>query len=198
MTVRKSLPYPRTCVECDNETVVCTTIPYNAEVKHDGKLHAFLIPELRIDKCTACGEEYFSSETDSQISKELRVHLCFLQPEEIKTKLNAFGINQSDFAKRIGVAKESVSRWLTGAVIQNRAMDNLMRLFLGMDSVRHVLTENGPREGLGVIENGNAVTRLSVSTAQLQWVSTREFSQGTLRRRDTFSLFGPTVTHNVR
>ena len=198
MTARNSLPYPRTCVECDNETVVCLTIPYNAEVKHDGKLHSFLIPELRIDKCTACGEEYFSSETDSQISKELRVHLCFLQPEEIRTKLVALGINQSDFAKRIGVAKESVSRWLTGAVIQNRAMDNLMRLFLGMDSVRNVLTENGPREGLGGIENGNAVTRLTVSGAQKQWVSTREFSQGTLKRRVAFSLIGPTVTHHVR
>ena len=89
--------------------------------------------------------EYFSSETDGQISKELRVHLCFLQPEEIRAKLNALGINQSDFVNRIGVAKESVSRWMTGAVIQNRAMDNLMRLFLGLESVRNVLTANGPR-----------------------------------------------------
>jgi DNA-binding transcriptional regulator YiaG len=185
-------------MECDQETVVCSTIPYNAEVKHDGKLHTFLIPELRIDKCTACGEECFSSETDSQISKELRVYLCFLQPEDIRAKLAVLGINQTDFAKRIGVAKESVSRWLTGATIQNRAMDNLMRLFLGMESVRSVLSENGPREGLGVIENDIVTTRIAVSTAQLQWVSTRDFSQGTFKRRDTFSLIGPSVTHNVR
>ena len=86
MPVSKSLPYPRCCVECDNESVVRVAIPYNAEVKHDGKLHSFFIPELHIDKCTNCGEEYFSSETDGQISKELRVHLCFLQPEEIRAK----------------------------------------------------------------------------------------------------------------
>ena len=94
-----------------------------------GSCTRFFIPELHIDK----------------ISKELRVHLCFLQPEEIRAKLNSLGINQSDFANRIGVAKESVSRWMTGAVIQNRAMDNLMRLFLGLESVRNVLTANGPR-----------------------------------------------------
>ena len=145
MPVSKSLPYPRYYVECEKETVVRLAIPYNAEVKHDGKLHSFFIPELHIDKCTNCGQEYFSSETDGQISKELRAHLCFLQPDEIRAKLNALGINQSDFAKRIGVAKESVSRWMTGAVIQNRAMDNLMRLFLGLESVRNVLTANGPR-----------------------------------------------------
>ncbi len=145
MPASKSLPYPRCCVECEKESVVRLAIPYNAEVKHDGKLHSFLIPELHIDKCTNCGEEYFSSETDGEISKELRVHLSFLQPEEIRAKLNALGINQSDFANRIGVAKESVSRWMTGAVIQNRAMDNLMRLFLGLESVRNVLTANGHR-----------------------------------------------------
>lgn len=133
MTARNSLPYPRICVECDYEMVTSWNIPYNAKVKHDGKLHTFLIPELRIDKCTACGEEYFSSETDSQISKELRVHLCLLQPEEIRSKIISLGINQSDFAKQICVAKESVSRWLAGAVIQCRAMDNLMRVFLGTD-----------------------------------------------------------------
>ena len=198
MTVPKSLPYPRTCVECDNALVVRLAIPYNAEVKHDGKLHSFFIAELCIDKCKECGEEYFTSETDSQISKELRVYLCFLQPEEIRAKLHALGINQSDFAKRIGVAKESVSRWLTGAVIQNRAMDNLMRLFLGLDSVRSVLTENGPREGLGLVDYSNVLSRGSVSTVKAEWVSTREFSQVTLRRRDTFSLIGPMETYNVR
>ena len=63
-----------------------------------GSCTRFFIPELHIDK----------------ISKELRVHLCFLQPEEIRAKLNSLGINQSDFANRIGVAKEYVSRWMTG------------------------------------------------------------------------------------
>ena len=117
--------YPRCCVECDNETVVRLAIPYSAEVKHDGKLHSFFIPELHIDKCTNCGEEYFSSETDGQISKELRVILCFLQPEEIRAKLNALGINQSDFANRIGVAKEPVSRWMTGKDMGHLATKSL-------------------------------------------------------------------------
>ena len=84
MTLRKPLPYPRTCIECDKDAVVRLAIPHNAEVKHDGKLHSFFIAELCIDKCEAGGEEYFSSETDGQISKELRVYLCSLKTEEIR------------------------------------------------------------------------------------------------------------------
>ncbi len=197
MTANKCLPYPRVCSECDQETVAPCSIPYHAEVKHDGKQHSFFIPELQIDKCSACSEEYFSSETDRQISQELRVHLCFLQPDEIRARLKALAINQSDFAKRIGVAKESVSRWLTGAVIQNRAMDNLMRLFLGLVSVRNALTDNGPNEGLGLVDNGKLIVSNSVSNTQVEWVRTRAFSQGTLKRRETFSLMSPSVSRNV-
>lgn len=64
-------PYPRKCAECGEFLVVQKFIPYDAEVKHGGKLHTFHIAELVIDECAVCGEQYFTNETDDQISGQL-------------------------------------------------------------------------------------------------------------------------------
>ena len=175
MATPKDKPYPRFCAECGNESVVSTQIAYNAEVKHDGKLHEFPISSLTIDKCQSCSEEYFTVDTDREISRGLRIYLCFLQPEEIREKIHQLGLTQAEFANRLGVAKETVSRWITSHTIQNRAMDNLMRLFFGLPEVREVLTESGPIEGLGLI-------------LRTSWTSKREFSPNTLIRRNAFKL----------
>jgi DNA-binding transcriptional regulator YiaG len=189
MANSKDRPYPRHCAECGNESVVSAQIAYNAKVKHDGKLHEFPISNLTIDKCEFCGEEYFTMLTDREISRGLRIHLCFLQPEEIREKIQELGLTQAEFALRLGVAKETVSRWITAHTIQNRAMDNLMRLFFGLAEVRNVLTESGPIEGLGIISR---TTRLAVScdSESLSWTSKREFSASTWTRRDSFKLRG--------
>lgn len=188
MTKPAAKPYPRYCVECGNESVQPAQIAHNAQVKHDGKLHEFSISTLNIDKCQHCGEEYFTAETDQAISKGLRSHLRFLQPEEISARLAELELTQSEFANRLGVAKETVSRWITSHTIQNRAMDNLMRLFLGRSEVRRALTESGPTEGLGQAQR-KTVNRLSTASSQsLLWVESRDFSASTLHRRQTFQL----------
>ena len=147
MATTKDKPYPLVCAECGKEDVVSKQIAYNAEVKHDGKLHEFPIPSLTIDKCQSCGEEYFTPDTDREISRGLRIYLCFLQPKEIREKIHQLGLTQAEFANRLGVAKETVSHWITSHTIQNRAMDNLMRLFFGLLEVRDALTESGRGQG---------------------------------------------------
>ena len=66
-------PYPRRCAECGRVAVAAATMAYNAEVKHDGKLHRFSIAKLTIDKCRDCGETFFTNTTDEQISAGLRL-----------------------------------------------------------------------------------------------------------------------------
>ena len=141
MATPKDKPYPRFCAECGNETVVSSHIAYNAEVKHDGRLHEFPISNLTIDKCQTCGEEYFTVITDHEISNGLRRYLGFLQPEEICEKIHQLGLTEAEFAIRLGVAKELFSKWITSHTIQNRDMDNLMRVFLGLSGARDLLTE---------------------------------------------------------
>lgn len=71
-------PYPRKCVSCGQTTVEKAIIPYDAEVKHNGKMVKFHVPQLDIDCCTNCGEQFFTNETDDQISKGLKNHDDYL------------------------------------------------------------------------------------------------------------------------
>ena len=132
-------PYPRYCAECGNPAVQKATIAYTAKVKHDGKHYEFLVPQLVIDQCEHCGEQFFTNSTDEQISRELRAEVGLLQPDEIRQQLDALELTQRDFAEHLRVAQESVSRWLNGTSIQSRSLDTLMRLYFQLPNVREIL-----------------------------------------------------------
>ena len=147
----RTKPYPRLCTQCGETAVMPADIAYDAEVKHDGRLHRFPISRLMIDKCQRCGEEFFTNRTDEQIAAGLREFLGLLQPQDIRRRLDELGLTQRSFAARLGVAPETVSRWLNGLSIQTRALDNLMRVFFGFTSVRDVLPPDGPARTLGLL-----------------------------------------------
>lgn len=156
-------PFPRHCPECGKTGVQSAVIAYDANVKHDGRLYAFHIPDLPVNRCAACGEVLFSNATDDRISEALREHLSLLSPVQIREALRALGLTQKEFAERIGVAPETVSRWISGTHIQSRAMNNLMRLFLEFDSVRSALS--GPLPGMGYGEIVSAPTAVDSTTS---------------------------------
>ena len=132
-------PYPRHCAACGKDTVAFRQIPYDARVRHDGKLHTFHITTLEVDASELCGEQYFTVNTDEQISLALRTFLGLLSPEDIRGGLARCSVNQRTFAEHLGIAAETVCRWLSGAAIQTRLMDNMMRLYFSLASVREAL-----------------------------------------------------------
>ncbi len=77
-------PYPRRCGICGQVSVAKCRIPYEAEVRHDGRLHAFSIASLGIDQCARCGEQFFTASTDGEIRLALRDHLGLLSPREVR------------------------------------------------------------------------------------------------------------------
>lgn len=141
-TQTKVKPYPRRCSVCGEVAVAKCWIPYEAEVRHDGKLHAFSIASLGIDQCERCEEQFFTTSTDEEINLALRSHLGLLAPNEIRAGLDLGGVNQKEFAEQLGIAAETVSRWLTGASIQTRSLDKLMRLYFTMPNVRAALSNS--------------------------------------------------------
>jgi transcriptional regulator with XRE-family HTH domain len=48
-------------------------------------------------------------------------------------------MSQKQFARCLGVAEATLSRWLSETQIQSRAMDNLLRAFLAFPQVRAFL-----------------------------------------------------------
>jgi len=121
-------------------------------VRHDGRLYTFVVPEMKIGICEACGEKVFTEEVDSQINDALRTHIGLLHPEEIKAGIHRIGMNQKEVADSLGLAEATLSRWLNQTQIQSRAMDTLLRTFFSFPQVRQILTSGKADKSFGLVE----------------------------------------------
>ena len=133
-----------------------STTVYEAEVRHDGRLHAFTIPNLELPVCQACGERVFTNEADDQIDAALLAHLNLLTPEQIRDGIKRVGMSQREAAKRLGIAEATLSRWLNEVQIQSRAMDNLLRAFFAFPQLRDALCGESQDRELGLSDNAHA------------------------------------------
>jgi hypothetical protein len=57
-----------------------TTTRFDAEVRHDGRLHTFTIPSLRILVCAVCGEKVLTEKVDEQVQAAIHEYLQLLTP----------------------------------------------------------------------------------------------------------------------
>ena len=62
-----------------------------------------------------------------------------LTPEEIREGREKLGLTQKQFANLLGVGEATVSRWETGAQIQQRAMDRFLRACLASPAAVELL-----------------------------------------------------------
>jgi putative zinc finger/helix-turn-helix YgiT family protein len=143
-------PFPWRCRHCGKQEVVMATTQYDAEVRHDGRLHIFTIPRLELPVCQACGERVFTEQVDAQVNNALRAHLKLLTPDQIRDGIKRVGLSQKNFAARLGIAAATLSRWLNETQIQSRATDNLLRAFLAFPQVRTALSGESQDPGLGI------------------------------------------------
>ncbi len=144
-------PFPWRCPHCLAKEVRPAVMPYAAKVKHDGIEYTIDIPALEIPKCQNCGELLFSNHVDEQIRDALLDRLRLLTPDQIRAGRKVLSLHQSQLAERLGVAAETISRWETGALIQSRSMDNLLRVYFAIPEVRNVLAGEAQDPGLGVM-----------------------------------------------
>lgn len=143
-------PFPWTCPSCGKDAVQPAVIRYQARVKHDGTTHEFAVPRFEVPRCGSCGELIITDEADRQLDIALRKHLGLLSPEDILQNRKALGLTQQDVASRTRIAKETICRWETGALVQSGAMDTLLRAFFGCPDLQQTLAEPRRRAELGV------------------------------------------------
>jgi putative zinc finger/helix-turn-helix YgiT family protein len=145
-------PFPWRCRHCGESQVVMTKVSYDAEVRHDGRLCTFTVPDLDIPVCQSCGTKVFTEKVDDQISAALRSFLHLLTPKEMHEALRRVTMTQKEAAKRLGIAEATLSRWLNKTQIQSRAMDNLLRVFFAFPQVRAALNREGRDPELGATD----------------------------------------------
>lgn len=141
-------PFPWRCRHCGRHEVYPAVIRYDAEDRYDGRLYAFTVPKLNAPVCRACKQMVVTIDVDDQINAALREHLHLLKPAEMRAALARVGMTQKEAAERLGVAEETLSRWLNDVQIQSRAMDNLLRAFFAFPAVREALQSHDPHLGL--------------------------------------------------
>jgi len=127
-------------------------IEYAAEVRHDGRLHKFVIPSLQIPICESCGAKVFTEFVDEQVNDALRFHLHLFSPALIRSALDRLRISQKEVAGRLGIAEATLSRWLSGTQIQTRSMDRFLRVFLAFPSVRVALSRESLEPDFGTVD----------------------------------------------
>ncbi len=146
---RGDRPFPWCCPNCLKEEVYPEVMPYTTDVMHDGRRYHLEIPEISVPKCRACGKVFISNRVDEDILRALRTQARLLMPEQIKAGREALGLKSKDFAERLGVAAETISRWERGGLIQSRAMDNFLRVYFAVPEARKVLQGTQQDPGLG-------------------------------------------------
>ena len=155
-------PFPWRCGTCDQKEVYRTPTPYKTTIKYEGRPYDVEIPDLELPKCCNCGEVVFDNHAGHQIDRAFRQQLGLLQPEAIRAGRTELALSQKEFAARLGVAEESVSRWETGALIQSRVVDRQIRLFFELPSVRNALSQLAQGEPIGEAVKSSAAAEAAL------------------------------------
>ena len=132
-------PFPWKCGRCGERAVVPAIVSYTTQIEHDGRSYSVTVPALEIPRCSKCGAMVRDDPSNRRISDALRQQLGLLTPEQIRKNRETLGLTQRQLANRLGIADATLSRWETGAQIQQRSMDRLLRLYFAFDNVRTVL-----------------------------------------------------------
>jgi putative zinc finger/helix-turn-helix YgiT family protein len=115
------------------------TVPYTTQIDHDGRKYTVTIPDLVVPRCANCGTISLDDEANRQISAAFRKQAGLLSPEQIRSQRLALGLTQQALADLLGVAVFTLSRWETGAQIQQRSLDRFLRTFFKLPELRKAL-----------------------------------------------------------
>lgn len=91
-------------------------------------------------------------EANQQISDAFRELAGLLTPGQIRQNREQLGKTQREVAASLGIAEATLSRWETGAQIQQRAMDRLMRLYFAFPTVQESLADEQVVRSMGAIK----------------------------------------------
>src|ERR1022692_1383057 len=123
----RTKPFPWKCRECGQIAVYSNIVSHTVEIEHDARVYKTVVKGLVTPQCRNCGAIFPDADANRQITLEFLRQARLLTPQEIRRDREALGLTQKQFARILGVAEATVSRWETGAQIQQRSLDNLLR-----------------------------------------------------------------------
>lgn len=125
---------------------------------------------ILIHRCAACGNYEVSIPRIEQLHRIIAKSLIekrtrFTGPE-VRFLRKSLGLSSGDFARRMGVTVETVSRWEQNAVPVGPQADRLVRLLVAQGK----LAMRYPEEHLALIDSKKAKeTRMEIRVVDDQW-----------------------------
>jgi putative zinc finger/helix-turn-helix YgiT family protein len=153
-------PHPWKCGTCRAKAVNPVVIEtYQTSRSHDNRAYDLEIPHLEAARCEVCGTIVLGDEAEGRVEEALRAKAGLLEPGAIRSLRESLGLTQKQLAEDLQIAESTLSRWETGAQIQQRAMDRFLRTYFQFSKVQAFLRSGAPHEDAGELE------RLGASTA---------------------------------
>jgi len=142
--------FSRKCAECHQRTMNLASVPYSVQIDHDGRKYQVAIPDFVVPTCSNCGAVSIDAPAAEIIDAKLREQAGLLKAREIREFRIKLRLDQKELAERLGVAPATLSRWETGAQIQQRSLDRFMRLFFLSEHARRLLGDEARLANSGV------------------------------------------------
>jgi DNA-binding transcriptional regulator YiaG len=187
-------PYPWRCGNCGRKAVEPARVNYEAHAVYEGRSVCVTISDLEAPRCRECGEMLLDDAANQRISQVIRHELNLLEPSQIRANLAALGLTQKAFAAQLGVAPETVSRWISGGMMQSRLADKAMRWFFGIPGVREAASTESEDQEFGhavslarTLDDGS---KPRVEQANRPIRLSRSFQPETYQRKEQFNLMG--------
>ena len=86
--------------------------------------------EVPVHRCKSCGYEWTGADAEDARQAAVCRHLGRLTPKEVRGVREMYQMSQAEFSRVTGLGEASLSRWETGAQVQNVSSDRLLRLIL--------------------------------------------------------------------
>jgi putative zinc finger/helix-turn-helix YgiT family protein len=129
--------YGLSCPECDSESVLTRietqTFPYGR-----GAEQVMLSADVPVHECSSCGFVFTDARAEDIKHDAVCTHLGVLTPADVRTLRDRWNLSRGEFARLTKIGEASIARWESGALVQNPAMDQYLRL-LAHDDVMQIL-----------------------------------------------------------
>jgi putative zinc finger/helix-turn-helix YgiT family protein len=133
-------PYPWKCGKCRERAIKPAILSdYSTDLDHDGRKYRVSVVNFEVARCANCGSMVFDDVANRRLSDALRSAAGLLFPAEIRSHREALNLTQKALANCLQIAEAKLSRWETGAQIQQRAMDRFLRVFFESGEARRML-----------------------------------------------------------
>ncbi len=107
-----------------------------------------LTVRVPVKTCLDCGFQFTDDEAEDTRHEAVCRHLGVLAPKQISELRKRYGLSRAEFARLTRIGEASLARWESGALIQNAAHDQFLRLLFfreNLERLRAVPEQAGAR-----------------------------------------------------